>query len=64
MLTFPRFFSALAIAGLALSTLAGCGGSYMPGRTAGFDPEAPQQIDDDDIRKAFEARPQLPGTVR
>jgi hypothetical protein len=64
MLTFPRFSSALALAALGLSTLAGCGASYQPGRTAGFDLDASPQIDDDDIRKAFEARPQLPGTVR
>lgn len=31
----------------------------MPSRVAGFDPDASSQIDDEDVRKAFEARPQL-----
>src|SRR5262249_23694666 len=67
MLAFPRVARSLALAALAFAGLAGltgCGASYMPGRTAGFDVDAAPQIDDEDIRKAFEARPQLPGTMR
>jgi hypothetical protein len=58
----PLAVAVLALAGLA--ALTGCGGTYAPGRTAGFDADATPQIDDEDIRKAFEARPQLPATVR
>ncbi len=64
MLSFPRLASSLALAAFSLAGLAGCGVSYTPARTAGFDLDASAQIDDEDIRKAFEARPQLPGTVR
>jgi len=63
MLAFP-FARCLAFAALALAGLSGCGGAYLPGRTAGFDADGATQIDDEDIRKAFEARPQLPGAVR
>ncbi len=46
--------------GLACATTLACGGSmYMPSRVANFDPDGTSQIDDEDVRKAFEARPQL-----
>ncbi len=57
--------SAILLACLAL--LGGACGSttyYRPGTTWRVSPEAPDQIDDDDIRTAFEARPQLPGRAR
>jgi hypothetical protein len=38
--------------------------TYMPARNASFDVEGGTQIDDDDIKKAFEARPQMPKEVR
>jgi hypothetical protein len=60
MPSLPR----LAAFALALASLTGCGGAYMPGRTAAFDADGSTQIDDEDIRKAFEARPQLPGEIR
>ncbi len=41
------------------STLA-CGGSiYAPSRAINFDADGASQIDDDDVRKAFDAKPQL-----
>lgn len=49
-----------AFAVITLAALAGCGGAYAPGRVAGFDLDSDKQIDDDDIRKAFDARPQMP----
>jgi len=37
-----------------------CGGSiYMPSRVANFDPDGAAEINDEDVRKAFEAKPQL-----
>ncbi len=39
---------------------AACGGSiYMPSRVANFDPDGTAQIDDGDVKRAFEAKPQL-----
>lgn len=51
----------LAVA-LCLVTLGtGCASAvYQPSNVAGFELEPQQEIDDDDIRKAFEARPQVP----
>jgi len=40
--------------------LSGCGISYQPSRLANFDLDRTAEIDDEAIRKAFEARPQLP----
>src|SRR4051812_33965440 len=60
MLAFPRV-AAFAFAAVALT---GCATSYTPARTAGFDVDGAKQIEDDDIRKAFEARPQLSGEIR
>ncbi len=46
-----------------LTIAVGCGGgSYQPSRTASFQMDAETEIDDDDIRKAFEARPQMPAS--
>lgn len=60
MPSFPfRSFAPLAAA-LALT---GCGATYQPGRAAAFQLDASASIDDEDIRKAFEARPQLPGQI-
>lgn len=47
------------VSALALS---GCGYSYQPSRAANFQLDREAEIDDDDIRKAFEARPQMPET--
>ncbi|HEY1959055.1 MAG TPA: hypothetical protein VGH28_25755 [Polyangiaceae bacterium] len=47
------FFSCL------LATTFACGGSiYMPSRAANFEPDGETQIDDHDVQKAFEAKPQ------
>jgi hypothetical protein len=55
----------LALAALALALLTGCAGSmYQPSRSAPLEMDAAAEIDDDDIRKAFEAKPQLPATLR
>src|SRR5258706_12047149 len=56
---------ALTIACFALS-LAGCGGTtfYRAGSTYRIRPDAPAQVDDEDIRHAFEAHPQLPANAR
>jgi hypothetical protein len=50
--------------GLALafsfSGTVACGGSiYMPSRVANFDPDGAAEVNDEDVRKAFEAKPQL-----
>lgn len=48
------FFASLLLASTA------CGGAlYMPSRAANFDPDGTAQIDDEDVRKAFDAKPQL-----
>jgi hypothetical protein len=57
-----RALSALALT-LGLAALTGCGGVYSPGRGAAFEVDSATQIDDDDIKKAFDARPQLPGEM-
>jgi hypothetical protein len=47
-------FSAIAL------LLAGCGGAvYQPSKVAGFDPDGAAEINDDDVKKAFEAKPQM-----
>jgi hypothetical protein len=63
MLSSSRFAS-LVLAAASLFAATGCGVSYMPGRTAAFDVDHAAQIDDEDIRKAFDAKPQLPGQMR
>ncbi len=45
---------------LGVVLLSGCGVSYQPSRMANFDLDRVAEIDDEAIRKAFEARPQLP----
>jgi hypothetical protein len=57
-LAFPALGLALALAGLT-----GCGSAYQPGRGTTFDADASAHIDDEDIRKAYEARPQLPAEM-
>jgi hypothetical protein len=47
---------------LVLSMLTACGGSYQPSRSSNFQIDAEAEIDDDDIRKAFDARPQMPAS--
>jgi hypothetical protein len=60
----------LPSAGRALVTLAfglsltACGTSYQPSRYANFDVDGGLEIDDEDIKKAFEARPQLPAEAQ
>jgi hypothetical protein len=66
MLAFPRARRAAATAlalALGLAGLTGCGSTYQPGRGAAFEMDASAHIDDDDIRKAYEARPQLPAEM-
>lgn len=49
---------------LCLATLTGCGTSvYRPAHHAGFELDPSYEISDDDVRKAFEARPQLPERI-
>jgi len=55
-------FAALTLAP-ALAGLTGCGSTYQPGRGAAFEMDASAHIDDEDIRKAYEARPQLPAEM-
>lgn len=44
---------------LLLTSLA-CGGSvYQPSRVAHFDPDGAAEVDDEDVRKAFEAKSQM-----
>lgn len=62
MLAFHRL-SFLAALALSFVT-AGCSTAYVPSRAASFEIDSAKQIDDDDIRKAFEARPQLPAELR
>jgi hypothetical protein len=59
-----RLWSSLVALSLGVASLTGCGTTFQPGRAAAFDVDSSRQIDDEDIRKAFEARPQLPGTLR
>lgn len=47
---------------LVLGMLTACGGSYQPSRSSNFQIDAEAEIDDDDIRKAFDARPQMPAS--
>lgn len=48
----------------SIFVLSGCGASvYQPARDAGFDLDPAFEIDDEDIAKAFAARPQLPERV-
>ena len=47
-------------AAVCLLLCAACGGAYQPSRSAPFDLEPNAEINDEDVRKAFEARPQLP----
>jgi hypothetical protein len=42
----------------------GCGGVHRPAESAGFELDPAQEINDEDVRKAFEARPQLGERVR
>lgn len=56
-------FACLALA--ALSCAAGCGGSmYQASSGTRFDADDPREIDDEDVAKAFAARPQLPATMK
>src|SRR5262245_27758758 len=55
-----RFECALCFAMLSV----GCGGAYVPSQGTHFDPEPAAEINDDDVRKAFDARPQLGESVR
>ncbi len=63
MLAFHRVPLAFASLALTLAGLTGCGATYQPGRGAAFEMDASAQIDDEDIRKAYEARPQLPAEM-
>lgn len=58
-----RIVEYLTLGTFALGIGAGCGGgSYQPSRSTNFQIDAEAEIDDDDIRKAFEARPQMPSS--
>lgn len=52
--------TSLILFALILSTVTGCGTVYQPSRVAGFELEPQQEIDDEDIAKAFAAKPQIP----
>jgi hypothetical protein len=52
----PRNLVAALLASVALL---GCGGAYQPSRAAPLEIDPAVEIDDEDVRKAFEARPQL-----
>lgn len=57
----PKLALAFAV---ALSLLCGCGTAiHQPARDAGFELDPSYEIDDEDVRKAFEARPQLPDAI-
>jgi hypothetical protein len=49
----PLFFA------LSLSSLAGCGSAYSASQGAKFEVDSAKEIDDDDVKKAFDASPQL-----
>jgi hypothetical protein len=54
------FHSLLAASVVSLALLSGCGMAvYQPSKTAAFELDAAKEINDDDVKKAFEARPQL-----
>jgi hypothetical protein len=56
-LVSPKAFVGIALATFAI---AGCGAAvYQPSRTTGFELDQSGEINDDDVRKAFEARPQM-----
>jgi hypothetical protein len=58
-----RISQCLSFCMLMLSIGAGCGGgSYQPSRSTAFQIDAEAEIDDEAIRKAFEARPQMPAS--
>jgi len=58
----PTLFFASTL--LFLATLTGCGMAvYQPARNAGFELDPAYEIDDEDVQKAFEARPQLPDQI-
>jgi hypothetical protein len=58
-----RIITFFTLGTFALGIGAGCGGgSYQPSRSTNFQIDAEAEIDDDDIRKAFEARPQMPSS--
>ena len=58
-----RMVNYLAVGAFALALGTGCGGGpYQPSRTANFQIDAEAEIDDEDIRKAFDARPQMPNS--
>lgn len=57
------FFAALAL--LALPLLVGCGAAvYRPPGSATLDLHPEAEINDEDVKKAFEARPQMSTTLR
>jgi|GEM_PF-994025 len=57
--TFHRAVLGVLVLGPAL----GCGsGTYQPSRSANFQIDREAEIDDEDIRKAFDARPQMPSS--
>jgi hypothetical protein len=50
---------------LSILALTGCAANvYQPSRTSGFELDRNAEIDDDDVRKAFEAKPQLGATMK
>ena len=61
---FP--FSRLSVVVATLAVLAGCGGTsvYQPSRFAPLETDPAAEINDDDVRKAFEAKPQMGSELR
>lgn len=50
---------------VGLSMLVGCGGAvYRPSEHAKFEIDATREVTDEDVEKAFEARPQLPESFK
>jgi hypothetical protein len=62
----PRFALIPTLLAVCAVLTTGCGGTtfYRPGQAWRVRPEAPTQVNDEDIRAAFEARPQLPARSR
>jgi hypothetical protein len=63
--SLPHRLLLAAVALVALTTAA-CGGAsvYQPSKFANFDVNAAIEVDDEAIRKAFEAKPQMPSSPR
>src|SRR5262245_59052160 len=59
----PRASLSCFVFASVIGTVA-CGGAYEPSRASHFEAEPTADINDEDVRKAFDARPQLGEGVR